>query len=66
MVVTAEITVSRVRGGCYKWIATVVVIGAVSYGFFSNRQAIAGLFGDGATSGKVAKLEYRLLSKISV
>jgi WD40 repeat protein len=52
--------VNRANTEYYKWIATAVTIGAVSYGLFSSRQAIAGLFGDGATSGKVAKLEYRL------
>ena len=51
---------NRVSAGYYRWIAAAVILGAVSYGLVSNRQTIAGMFGDGATSGKIAKLEYRL------
>ena len=51
---------STASAGYHKWIASAVIVALVSYGLISNRRLISGMFGDGATSGKIAKLEYRL------
>lgn len=64
MIIKRERTISKPVKTYEKWIAWMMVVGLASYGLISHRALFGRMFGCGASSGKLAKLEFCLRESI--